>query len=993
MLNQTPPPLQQTSGLIHRYQIIKLPVKIGKVYKDIELFVIDTDIQHCLISLPHLNLFDLSLNLRQFTVYQHKNNITFKASDHDAKNICRSTNLTRVSEILHGKENLSHWKQQTNVPSGSTDTLPTTSVEQVESLNVGEEALNTLLCKFQNIFSEDKYDVGCIRLEPQKVVLTSELPISLRPYRASPQDNNEIEKQVKKLVEVGIIRPSHSPYASPVTLVMKKEEGKKTRLCVDYRKLNQITKTDSEPIPRIDTLIDQLTQSKYFSTLDLTSGYWHICINDKDAEKLAFTTNCGLYEWLRLPFGWKNSPSVFQRTIRQILQKYQVKFALNYFDDIIIYSSSWQEHLQHLEQIFKICEKENIKLKLSKCQFGKTKIKFLGYEISKSTYCPSNRNIDVIQKLKPPGNVKELQRFLGTINVYHKFIDNYAKLRLPLNKLLSKDTVWNWTSECQQSFVKLKTALISKPILSLFNPNYPCHLYVDASQEAIGCVLKQEYPDGSQHPIAYHSRQLRTYERHYAITELECLAIVDALDTFHHYLHGSRFTIHTDHAALVWLRNVKRLTGRLYRWSLKLSMFDYEIKYKKGYTNVEADMLSRNPIAHYGNYKTHLLQKDEIITHQNQDNIDNTKFKKINGIWTVSKKGIVKIVIPYSLRNKLLSETHHNFGHPGTKKMIALISLQYYWKEIIKDISNYVKHCEICQLNKKSHQKRFGLLQSLPPTTEPFEFLSIDTIGGLNYYNSTKKYLHVVIDHATRYIWTFPSKSVTTETYTNFLKQIFNIQAPKTVLSDRNAAFTSPRFRKFLRSYKINQRLTTAHHPQGNGKTERVNQSIVTRLKCKINSSPKKIPWTKLLEEVTKEYNDTPHSVTTFPPAYLMYGKKPFESPLTKELFPPVNQAREIAFQKTQENHQRNKVRYDVRFNESPFQEGDLVMLEEFQYPNTRKLSPPFSGPYKILKKLSAVNFEITKPNPYYKSETEVVHVSKLRYFHPAEEFQLKNGL
>ncbi|GFX23844.1 retrovirus-related Pol polyprotein from transposon 17.6 [Trichonephila clavipes] len=394
-------------------------------------------------------------------------------------------------------------------------------------------------------------------------------------------------------------KPSHSPYAAPVTLAYKKDEGKRSRLCIDYRKLNEITRKDSTPVPLIDFVIDNLTHAKFFSTLDLTSGYWHIKIHEKDAEKLAFTTNFGLYEWLRLPFGWKNSPAVFQRTIRQILQKYQLTFALNYFDDIIIFSQSWEEHLTHLDTIFQICKKENIKLKKSKCQFAQEKIKFLGYEITQGHYSPSNPNIETIRKLAPPKDVKELQRFLGSINVYQKFIKDYAKLRVPLNKLLKKDAIWNWSHECQEAYQKLKNCLISKPILKLYNSQYPCHVFCDASQESIGVVLKQQHPDGTLYPIAYHSRQLLKHEKNYTISEKECLAIIDALDKFHCYLHGSKFTIHTDHAALQWLKSVKHLTGRLFRWSLKLSQYEYSIVYIKGKLNVEADMLSRNPVCHY----------------------------------------------------------------------------------------------------------------------------------------------------------------------------------------------------------------------------------------------------------------------------------------------------------------------------------------------------------------------------------------------------------
>ncbi|GFU53278.1 retrovirus-related Pol polyprotein from transposon 17.6 [Trichonephila clavipes] len=636
------------------------------------------------------------------------------------------------------------------------DTVPKQTSEQWGDLT-------QLLDKFQTIFSQNKYDVGCINLEPQRIHLISDLPISLRPYRNSQQESKEIQTQIEELLKAGFIRPSHSPYAAPVTLAYKKDEGKRSRLCIDYRKLNEITRKDSTPVPLIDFVIDNLTHAKFFSTLDLTSGYWHIKIHEKDAEKLAFTTNFGLYEWLRLPFGWKNSPAIFQRTIRQILQKYQLTFALNYFDDIIIFSQSWEEHLTHLDTIFQICKKENIKLKKSKCQFAQEKIKFLGYEITQGHYSPSNPNIETIRKLAPPKDVKELQRFLGSINVYQKFIKDYAKLRVPLNKLHKKDAIWNWSHECQEAYQKLKNCLISKPILKLYNSQFPCHVFCDASQESIGVVLKQQHPDGTLYPIAYHSRQLLKHEKNYTISEKECLAIIDALDKFHCYLHGSKFTIHTDHAALQWLKSVKHLTGRLFRWSLKLSQYEYSIVYIK------------------------------------------------------------------------------------------------------------------------------------------------------------------------------------------------------------------------------------ANRPQCNGKNERVNQTLVAKLRCKVNSTTKP-PWTKLLEQVTYEYNNSPHDVTGFPPAYLMFGTLPYDSPLPNQVklnYPPIQQARQIAVNRTIKHHKINKQRYDKHYVDAKFKVGDLVLYQNFSYPNSSKLQSPYNGPFKVVRKLSNVTYEIDKPNQYTGKLTDIVHSTRLKPFHSKSNFQL----
>ncbi|GFX47187.1 transposon Tf2-11 polyprotein [Trichonephila clavipes] len=262
----------------------------------------------------------------------------------------------------------------------------------------------------------------------------------------------------------------------------------------------------------------------------------------------------------------------------------------------------------------------------------------------------------------------------------------------------------------------------------------------DASKTAISCILKQQKPNGNQHPIAFHSKRLRNYEINYTITELECLAIIDSLTKFHCYLHGSHFTVHTDHNVLVWLKNFKNPTGRLFRWSLKASTYDFDITYNKGSTNVEADMLTRNPIAYHiiNTPPEPFLDINEISHFQNIENTSAPKCFKRDGVFVVKRQGLTKIIVPKAIRVKLMETTHKKFGHPGVATMLKIISPQYYWINIITDIRNYGKHCKTCQINKKSHQRNYGLMQSLPLCEKPFELLSIESVGGLNYYNSVK---------------------------------------------------------------------------------------------------------------------------------------------------------------------------------------------------------------------------------------------------------------
>jgi len=986
--------LKQTCGFIDFNKFLNIKLTIGKITNDINVLILDEKLPYILLSLEHIRLFKFQIDFSNFKITQFNvpinsnfyNNSSFSyfiSNDNNydnIQNVCQNSNLT---QNVFNNSNVRQFPNLHNACANEYFDLNNVKLEDHYSTFEKQKIINTI-SKNKLSFAMHEFDIGNIRLEPIRIRLNSELPISLKPYRASYTDNEKINKQITNLLKYNIISPSYSPYSSPVTLVNKKDQ-KRSRMVVDYRRLNTVTVTDSEPIPNIQDLLDQLSEATIFSTLDLISGYHHLEIHPDDREKTAFTTKYGLFQYNRLPFGLRNAPAQFQRIIKQILNKYKINFALNYFDDIIIYSKNLNEHLDHLQKFLEICTKENIKLKLNKCNFAKTTISFLGYDISHKQITPSFSNIEAIKKLIIPKNKKQLQSFLGSINVYNRFIHNYSRIRNPLNKLLKKNSQYLWTDECQKAFQTLKDVLISHPILKLYNHNYKCHLFVDASQLGLGAVLKQEHPDGNLYPISFHSRTLRPYEENYSITELECLAIIDSIDKYSYYLHGNKFTIHTDHAALCWIAKIKSPKGRLFRWSLKLSMYDYEVKYQKGKTNYEADMLSRNPI-------THFLSPIELADHQNLDNINNKKYVKYNNVLTIKKRGLIKSVVPPSLREKLLKLAHENSGHSGVSKIIKLISPLYYWPGIIQDISNYVKHCEICQLNKKSKQKKFGLMQSLPPAEDPFDLISIDTIGGLQHYGSTKKYIHLVVDHATRYIWTFASKSCTTDSYINCLNKVFQIQKPKKFLSDRAASFTSPRFKRYLVNNNVKQLLTSSSHPQGNGLNERSNQTIIVRLRCRYNNLKNKNPvWTKLLEEVTADYNNTPHNVTGFTPAYLLYGKLPYSSPLEQtQLYPSIEIAREQAFNNSVIAHNKSKIRYDKRFQESPFEVGDIVLLENFYHPDNRKLQSPNIGPYTIVNKISSVAFEIDKPQQNLNKNTTVVHSTKLRKFHSSKDFQFK---
>ncbi|UYV73837.1 hypothetical protein LAZ67_11001067 [Cordylochernes scorpioides] len=744
-------------------------------------------------------------------------------------------------------------------------------------------------------------------------------------------------------------------------------------MCVDFRKLNEHIPVDPQPIPLIESVIEKLSKAKYFSSLDLSNAYWTVPIHPDSRPYLAFTTHAGVYMFKRLPFGLRSSPQIFERAIGQILRKYNFQFLEHYYDDFIIFSDSFEGHLEHLRLFFQLCRAENSRLNLNKCQLCKTSISFLGYEITQGTYKPHLTNTQVIGTIQPPTNVKTLQSFLGVVNVYHKFIPHYAQLRSPLNILLKKNIPFKWTLECQKAFEDLKSSLTASPVLHIFKEDLPCFLYCDASTLGISGILKQKKENGEEHPVQYFSRSLRKYEQNYSISELECLAIIESIEYFRVYLLGRHFTIYSGHQALVYLKNIKNPSGRLFRWSLRLSPYTFDIHYLKGKKQLEADLLSRQPFCGF-------LEAQQLEEHQHRVPEKYQSLINTDGLAIITKKGVPRVVVPDTLRNKLLQKAHEWYNHPGITQLTRLITSQYYWDGMTKDINNYVRKCKICQIVKPPKGPTYGEMGTLPLAKEPYELMSMDTVAGFTKYGGNRAYLHVICDHMSRYCWTFPSKSTSTLTYIQTLKKVFQEGIPKNLLTDRAPAFTSAQFRRFLISQGIKPLYTTANHPQSNGLSERLNATITGKLKILHLEHPKQT-WTKQIERVTRIYNLTPHTVTGFPPIYLLKGIVPNNLNNHVQTFPELSEARRIALQKTQARHKAEKLMYDQKHKKIDFVPGDLVLVKVYRHPNTPKLEPNYTGPYEILEILSPQVVRINRPNRPLQLQTEIINIEKLRRY------------
>ena len=490
-------------------------------------------------------------------------------------------------------------EEQDDISPNSKSDIPLVNLEQKEGtkdvkidnrLNDRQrkEAVETVE-KFTKVFSDLP---GSATLEECSIRQEDDTPIFVRQYPLPYAKIETIGKEIDSMLKLGVIEPAASPYNAPVVLVQKKDGS--NRFCIDYRKLNQATIFDAEPMPDVNQLFSKLSGKKYFSKLDLTKGYWQIPMNQADKEKTAFTTAQGQFQWTMMPFGLKNAGAVFSKMMRKLLRPCDQNSVSNFMDDLLIATETWEEHLMILTQVLSRLQECNLTAKPSKCHIGYQELSFLGHEVGQGTVKPEEDKIQKISQAQPPRTKKELRAFLGLAGYYRKFVPNFATIALPLTDCTKKGQPEKiiWSEACDRAFTTLKRKLSEKPIICIPDTKKPFVLRTDASDKGLGAVLLQDQGQGLQ-PIVYASKKLAGAECNYAIIEKECLAIVWGIKKFQPYLFGTTFTIETDHQPLQYLRKSRTENGRLMRWAIQLQQYHFHVKVIPGKDNVGADYLSR----------------------------------------------------------------------------------------------------------------------------------------------------------------------------------------------------------------------------------------------------------------------------------------------------------------------------------------------------------------------------------------------------------------
>ncbi|XP_071797127.1 uncharacterized protein [Asterias amurensis] len=472
---------------------------------------------------------------------------------------------------------------------------PLTAKETIADVNINatlhheqRREVNRLLGNYPDILTDLP---GKTTLGHHTITLHKNEPIRSKPYPLPHALRDTIKEEVSTMLKMGVVEPSNAPFASPIVLV-KKPDGS-NRFCVDFRKLNQVTVFDAEPIPDQEELFTKLATDNYFTKIDLSKGYWQVPIDEFTKPLTSFITPDGLFQFTVMPFGLVNAPATFSRIMRKLLQG--MNCVVNYIDDILVHTASWEQHVQILTELFRRLRSANLTVRPSKCFIGHEQVEFLGHVVGKGQLQPRPEKIITIQQAKQPETKKQLRSFLGMTNYYRRFIPNYSAIAVPLTDKTKNNepTRISWEASQQQAFSTLKDKLTSAPILHLPDLNKEFILRTDASDLGLGAVLLQAQ-DGEKFPVAYASKKLLPREKSYSVMEKECLAIIWAVRKFEPYLYGRNFTLETDHQPLTFLQKSKVANGRIMRWALALQPYRFHIEAIKGSDNIGADFLSRS---------------------------------------------------------------------------------------------------------------------------------------------------------------------------------------------------------------------------------------------------------------------------------------------------------------------------------------------------------------------------------------------------------------
>jgi transposase InsO family protein len=843
-----------------------------------------------------------------------------------------------------------------------------------------------------------------------------------------------LREYLEEYLKKGWIRRSRSSAGAPIMFAKKKDGS--LRLCVDYRGLNAITVKNRHPLPLIQESLDRLARAVVFSRFDVRNAYHRMRIKHGHEWKTAFRTRYGLFEYLVVPFGLTNAPAAFQEYINRALADSIDVICVVYLDDILVYSDSEEEHIQHVQLVLERLLEYGLYVKLSKCEFHITRTEFLGFVVSPNGVEADKERLRTIQEWPEPTSVRDVRVFMGFVNYYRRFVKGFSSLAAPLNKLTQKGTgsaigghaqrkeesvPLDIGQEGRAAFEKMKSMFTDVPIMAHYKPGRATRLETDASGEAICGILSQLHEEnagkGQYRPVAYYSRKLIAAERRYDTHDKELLAVVESVKEWKRYLQplDAPFCLITDHHNLKWFMTTKTLSPRQVRWAEVLSGFHFAIEYRPGRMN-PADGPSRRPDYMEGAGDTWDEDNQVLREHLQaqlsgetpQPMTDEHVRAAINAI-VVNRDAELGQEEPEDVteaqkRAEWIREVHDapTGGHFGYTRTLEKVKRRHQWEGMSRDVQEYVKGCLYCQKAKATRHAPYGPLIPLEVPDGPWEDITMDFITDLpqsEMNGQTYDTILVVVDKFTKMVHYVPThKDLTAKGLGELLhREVLRLHGtPRSIVSDRGPQFNAKYWETLCNQIQIRRRMSSAYHPQTDGQTERQNQTLEQYLRVFCNFEQD--DWAIWLSTAEFAYNDSVHPATGLTPFQANTGRHPAgpKHPEMAQKGPQAAEAMDITGamvqihrlmkQKLEEVRQYQADYHSEGRKETVYEEGQQVLLSAKNIRTVRpkkKLENKYIGPYTVLKRIGQVSYKLDIPKS--RQIHPVFHVSLLEPWNPKE--------
>lgn len=812
-------------------------------------------------------------------------------------------------------------------------------------------------------------------------------PIKQVQYTMSPYVQKDVHEEIDRLLKIGAIyRCNASAWNNPM-IAVRKPSGK-VRLCLDARKLNSVTEKDAYPQQQMNRILARLTGTQVLSSIDFSDAYLQVELEEKSRPKTAFSiSGKGHFAYCRMPFGLCNSGATLCRLVDRVVGCDLEPNVFVYLDDIIIATSDFEEHFRILQILSDRLNAAGLTISSEKSRFCMKQLSYLGYVIDQSGVHPDPEKVSSVDNYPVPRSIKDVRRLMGLAGWYRRFIPNFSTIMAPLSELTKKGRKFQWNDDAEKAMQQVKGILVSAPVLA--NPDYskPFIIQTDASDLGMGGVLVQG-EGAEERVIAYTSTKFSSTQRNYQTTERECLAVITAIEKFRPYIEGVKFTVVTDHASLLWLKNLKDPTGRLCRWAMRLQPYNFDLVHRKGSQMVVADALSRgiDSLDVLSFPKVQDTWYDALQERISTTPADYSQFRVENDVIykhcaSSSKNfGYVsswRAVVPINQRESVMEQCHNPplSSHGGYHKTIDRVRRDFYWPNMDRDVRSFVRKCEVCKAIKSTNVTQRSPMGNFREPRQPWHMIYVDFIGPLPRSKAGFCYILTVVDSFSKFMHAHPIRSATSkEAVTYLTNRIFlTFGVPEFLVSDNGSQFMSADLMKCMSEYNVKHWAVSRYHPQANA-VEAANKTLETSIRAYIKDDKDHRDWDKHLYEITCSMNSSLHTTTKFSPYFVNFGQNMVTSgnayaTKIRDDSDTVNtdhtrfeKIRNIVKENLLKSYNSSKKRYDLRARPIQYKVGDIVWkVNTIQSNAEKKITAKFLGHVKcrVRRKIGTCSYEL----------------------------------